>query len=301
MSFRFRFLLIVLLLSLAIFLPGCGTQTPLSSSREITVSTSISPLADLIRQVGGDKVKVTNLVPAGLDPHEYEPRPEDVRQVALSKVFFANGVGEELYLNKLIQNAGNPQLRSVILSDGLPVLQRESGGPGNPHLWLDVMNAEHYVKAIRDILAEVSPTNKAYFEQNAADYLRQLDELDQWITSQIATIPPEARQIIVFHDALPYYAKRYGLTILRPVIHNGEAEPSAKDYSELVQLIREHHVRAVFGEAGFNPKLVQQLAQDAGVKYVGNLYDDTLGTTPDNDSYLAMMRSDTKAIVQALR
>ncbi|MDI6878122.1 MAG: metal ABC transporter substrate-binding protein [Desulfitobacteriaceae bacterium] len=284
-----------------LFLSGCTPQSSETSAQSLTVTTSISPIADLIRQVGGDKVNVINLVPTGLDPHDFEPKPDDIRKVAQSSIFFANGAGEELYLDKLVQNAANPHLQTVVLSNGLNILDKSAGYPGNPHLWLDVKNAEHYVKTIRDSLIKVSPADSTYFQANADKYLNQLDELDQWIKVTIGEIPPEARQIIVFHEAWPYYANRYGLTILRSVVHSGEAEPEPKDYAELIQLIKQKHVRALFGEAGFNPKLVQQLAEDTGVKYVGNLYDDTLGNTPNSNSYLAMMRTNTQAIATALK
>lgn len=297
------------LLSLFLLISGCnarssGTPGPAGvsgSAGPLIVTTSISPIADLIRQVGGDRVKVTNLVPTGVDPHSYEPKPDDIRQVALSSLFFANGAGEELYLDKLVQNAANSHLREIVLSDGLTILDKSPDNPGNPHLWLDVQNAERYVAKIRDALDQASPANKTYFDQNAADYIKQLQELDHWIAGQIATIPASARQIVVFHDAWPYYAKRYGLIILQPIVHSGEAEPSAQEYVDLIQLIKARHVRAVFGEVGFNPKLVQRLAQDTGVKYVTNLYDDTLGATPQSSSYIAMMRTDTVTIVNALR
>lgn len=291
----------LLLLLLYLPLSGCAPQSSQASSQILTVSTSISPLADLIRQVGGDRVNVINLVPAGLDPHAFEPKPDDIRKVAQSSIFFANGAGEELYLDKLVQNAANPHLQTVVLSDGLNILDKAPGNPGNPHLWLDAKNAEHYVVVIRDNLSKVSPANAPYFQANAESYLKKLDDLDQWIKTSIAQLPPEARQIVVFHEAWPYYANRYGLTILRSVIHTGEAEPAPQDYANLVHQIKQEKVRAIFGEAGFNPKLVQQLAQDTGVKYVGNLYDDTLGNTPDSNSYLAMMRTDTEAIVAALK
>ena len=295
------YLVSILMLISLLLLNGCSSQAPTSSVQPMVVSTSISPLADLIRQVGGDKVKVINLVPAGSDPHEYEPKPADVRQVTASSLFFANGIGEELYLNKVISNAANPKLRTVILSDGLTILGKEQGGLGNPHLWLDVQNAKLYIGKIRDALSETYPDQKAYFTQNATTYLAQLTQLDQWIQAQISTLPPEDRKMVVLHDAWVYYAKRYGLTFVQPLLHTGEAEPSAKDYADLINLVRQQKVRAVFSEAGFNPKLAQQLASETGVKYIDSLHDDTLGDTPDNNSYLAMMKSNTNAIVAALK
>lgn len=300
--FRKRFYLINLLLLISLLLlSGCSSPAPITSVQQMTVVTSISPLADLIKHVGGDKVKVINLVPAGSDPHEYEPSPANVREVAASSIFFANGVGEELYLNKIISNAANPNLHTVILSDGLTILGKEQGSLGNPHLWLDVQNAKQYVEKIQTALSETYPTYKSYFAQNAASYLTELTQLDQWIHTQVAAIPEKSRKMVVLHDAWSYYAKRYGLSFVQPLLHTGEAEPSAKEYAELVNLIRTQNVPAVFGEAGFNPKLAQQLASETGVKFIDSLHDDTLGDTPDTNSYIAMMKSNTNAIVSALK
>jgi manganese/iron transport system substrate-binding protein len=296
-----RYLLLFFVLSSIILVSGCSNQAPAATTQPKMVITSISPLADLIQQVGGDKIKVVNLVPAGTDPHEFEPKPSDVRQVAASSIFFANGVGEEVYLSKIIANAANPNLRTVILSDGLTILGKDQGGEGNPHLWLDVDNAKHYVEVIRDQLSQTYPEDKQYFAQNASAYLTKLSELDQWIRSQISTLPPESRKMVVLHDAWTYYAKQYGLAFVQPLLHTGEAEPSAKDYADLIELIHAQNIHAVFSEAGFNPKLAQQLASETGVKFVDTLHDDTLGNTPESNSYIAMMKSNTNAIVSALK
>lgn len=297
---RFYIFIAPILITL-ILLSGCSPQTPAASAKQNVVATSISPLADLIRQVGGDKINVINLVPAGSDPHEYEPKPDDVRRIASASLFFANGVGEELYLDKIIANVGNPQLQTIVLSDGLSIIGKTQDNPGNPHLWLNVQNAERYVEKIRDALDKTYPDYKTYFDQNASRYLDELKQLDAWTQAQIATIPPDARKMVVLHDAWSYYAQRYGLSFVEPLLHTGEGEPSAKDYAQLIDIIRQQHVRAVFSEAGFNPKLVQQLASETGVKFVDNLYDDTLGNTPETNSYIAIMKFDTNTIVSALK
>jgi manganese/iron transport system substrate-binding protein len=292
-----KFTLLIMILSLT----GCVAEKPVSSLNQKLVLTSISPLADLIKQVGGEKVQVVNLVPPGTDPHDFEPKPDVVRQVATARLFIANGVGQEYYLDKLIQNAGNPSLRTVVLSDGLPILGQEKSTQGNPHLWLDVQNTQSYVEKIRDTLIESYPEDKDTFEKNALSFLKELKTLDQWISDQIQTLPADSRKIIVFHDAWSYYANRYGLEILTPVVHNGEAEPSAKEYAEIIQLIQKHKVKAIFGEVGFNSKLIHQLANDSGVKVVDDLYDDTLGETSETDSYIKVMQYNTKALVSALQ
>lgn len=291
----------LVLIALTLILSGCTTQQPTSSANQKLVLTSISPLADIIKQVGGDSIQVVNLVPAGTDPHEYEPNPDAIRQVASAQVFFANGIGQEQYLTKLVNNAGNPSLKTVVLSEGLPILDKGPDSLGNPHLWLDVQNTKQYVTTIRDALIEAYPSEKETFSQNALAYQKELDSLDQWIHDQISTIPEESRKIVVFHDAWTYFANRYGLTVLTPVVRSGESEPSAKEYAEIIQLIQNQKVKAVFGEVGFNPKLIYQLANETGVKVVDDLYDDTLGDTPETESYIKVMQYNTESLVSALK
>ncbi|WP_019850613.1 metal ABC transporter substrate-binding protein [Desulfitobacterium sp. PCE1] len=323
-SNRLNWMKIILAVSLALFITGCTAEKPVSTMNQKVVITSISPLADLIRNVGGDSIQVISLVPTGSDPHTYEPTPDAVRQVAMGKLFFANGVGQEAYLEKLIANSQNKDLRTVILSDGLEILGNEGHkdnhdeeaehhedeahiegnghdhSQGNPHLWLDVKNAQHYVECIRDALIEAYPQDQELFKANAENYLQELEALDQWIAKEIQTIPPENRNLIVYHDAWRYYTERYGLTVLRPVVRGDESEPSAKDYAQLIELIKEYKIKAIFGEVGFNTKLIIQLAQEAGIKMVDDLYNDTLGVTPETDSYIEIMKHNTKAIVSAL-
>lgn len=315
---------IILIASLVFLVGGCTKEEPVSNLNQNVVITSISPLADLIKEVGGDRIQVISLVPTGSDPHTYEPTPDAVRQVATAKLFFANGVGQEVYLQKLVENSQNQDLRTVVLADGLQIkgivdpdsehegeevleddVHVEGDGhdhsQGNPHLWLDVKNAQNYVEKIRDALIETYPLDQEIFTANAENYLQELRNLDQWIQEQINTIPQENRDLIVYHDAWAYYTERYGLTVLRPIVHGEESEPSAKDYAQLIELVKEHKVKAIFGEVGFNTKLILQLAQETGAKVVEDLYNDTLGTTPDTDSYIDIMKHNTTAIVSALK
>ncbi len=300
------FLLLFLLLFL---LSGCAQDqgkpaVPAQTGSGLQVVTSISPLADLIKNVGGDKVQVTALVKPGNDPHDYEPTPEDVRLVSTARIFFANGAGEEPYLERLVKNAASPGLKLVTLSDGLEILDKGWNGDyaetGNPHLWLDVQNAEAYVRKIRDSLSEVSPQNRDYYAERAATYLQDLDQLDKSIAAEISSLPQADRQMVVFHAAWPYFAKRYGLE-LKSLVKNSDSEPSAREYADLITYITSHHVKAVFGEVGFNPKLVQQLARDTGVKFVGNLYDDTVSPDSEANTYIKMMTLDVQTIVKALK
>lgn len=321
---NFRWFRLFTVTALAFILVACSGEQQVSYFNQRIVATSISPLADLIKQVGGEKVQVISLVPTGSDPHTYEPTPDAVRHLSTASIFFANGVGQEYYLEKLVENSQNPELRTVILADGLELLGSQDESPnheeaahlekdphftgdghnhsnGNPHLWLSVKNTQAYVEKIRDTLIEMYPEDKETFTANAKKYLQELEALDQWIQEQINLIPEENRNIIVYHDAWTYYTDRYGLSVVRPIVYAEESEPSAKDYAQLLELIKKNNIKAIFGEVGFNTKLVQHLATEAGVKIVGDLYNDTLGNTPETDSYIDIMKHNTNAFVTALK
>jgi ABC-type Zn uptake system ZnuABC Zn-binding protein ZnuA len=266
---------------------------------------SFSILSDLIKSVGGDKVQVASIVPADTDSHEFEPSPQDVLTIAQGQVLFLNGLNFEEWLTDLIANAGNPNLRQVTLSDRLPVLG--AGGPdpehaaGNPHLWLDVSNAMAYVMVIRDILGELDPANAPTYDANAAAYLALLQRLDFAIYSEVQTIPVANRKMVTFHDAWPYFATRYGLKNFPVHQANPEGELSAQEYAELVDLIRSEGIKVLFGEAGFNPKILQQLARDTGVTFVDGLHGDTLAPSGLPSTYVGMMQYDISLIVNSLR
>jgi manganese/iron transport system substrate-binding protein len=194
----------------------------------------------------------------------------------------------------------------VTLSDGLPVLGKGGENPeyreaGNPHLWLNPRNAIAYVETIRDTLVSLDPANAETYRANADRYRRELEALDGEIAASIATIPAARRKLVTFHDSFPYYCDRYGLEDLAVVSIDPESEPSAADYAELVRLVRRDNVRAIFGEAGFSARTVQQLAADTGATFAPSLYSDTLGSTPDTDTYVKIMRWNTRTIVDNLK
>ncbi|MDI3328559.1 MAG: metal ABC transporter substrate-binding protein [Alicyclobacillaceae bacterium] len=291
-------------LALIAALAGCGRAAPTGnagaeggSGDKVAVVTSITPLADMIRQVGGDRVAVTALVAPGTDPHDFAPKPSDIRAVAGAKVFIANGLGEETYLEKLIQSSGRSDLKVVVLSDGLQALGGGEEGQ-NPHMWLAPSYAIRYVEKIRDTLAQVDPAGATGYQERAKAYIDRLRELDAWIREQIAQIPPDRRTMVVFHDAWPYFCREYGLDYIY-LVSSEQAEPSAQEYAKILTAVKERRVPAVFGEEGFNPKLVQRLAADAGVRFVDGLLDDTVGGA-GADTYIDMMKFDVQLIVGAL-
>ena len=252
-----------------------------------------STLASLVAGVTG--TAVPSLVPIGVSPEDYQPTPHDIEVLHGAHVLFENGAGLEAWLDPTIRNAANPQLVRVVCTDGLPVRD------GNPHLWMDPEFARAYVAKMRDALAAADPAHAATYRSNAAAYDAKLVALTARIHAKIATIPPDHRTLIVFHNALDYYAARFGLNVVGAIEPTAGAEPNPSHIAELVQLARRYHVRAVFAEHEFSPKLAHALADEAGIRTVSYLYDDSVGTDPKVADYIGMLDFDTDAIVAALK
>ena len=275
-------------------------QNPPAGSEKLTAVTTLTVLADLIQQVGGDKVQVKALVPPGGEVHTYQPTPDDIKSVAQATIVFYNGAHLEGWLDQTIRSAGKPNLPIVVLSDGLPLI-KEAGDEPNPHLWLDVANAKAYVERIRDALSKVNSTNAGYYADRTKSYLTQLESLDTWIQAEVNTIPKARRKLVTFHDAFPYFANRYGFSLHGVLVASPGKEPSARDLTALVRRIKQEQVPAVFAEVQFNPKAMEVLASDAGVRVVTNLYNDSLSTGPEANSYITLMKHDVTEIVKALK
>jgi len=282
------------LLSLFV-LAACGGGAGSTSSGGVRVLATTSTLASLAIGVVGDASRVRSLVPIGTSPEDYQPAPQDIEAVHDARVLLENGANLETWLDGTIQNASNPSLIRVVLSDGLPVRD------GNPHLWMDPVFARAYVRKIRDAMIAADPAGAATYRANAAAYDAQLVALTARTQRKIDTIPPAQRVMIVFHNAFNYYDARFGLQTLGVVETNPGADPSPQHLAEIVGLARSHHVRAVFAEPEYSPKLIAALAESAGITTVSDLYDDSIGTDPKVATYIGMIDYDTDTLVRALK
>lgn len=269
----------------------------------LRVVTTTTVFADLIKNVGGDRVQVTSLLPRGADPHTFDPTPRQARAVSAADLFFYNGLGLESGIDRLIQNAARSDLVRVVLSEGLTPLpgvtfEAHSHAEGDPHFWLDVHNAMHYVRGAERALSEFDPAGEGVYTARAKEYLTQLEALDAWFREQISRIPAERRTLVTYHDAFGYLARAYGLKLIGFLMRNPDKEPSPREMAALVAKMRELRAKAVFAEPQINPKFAQALAAEAGV-LVGVLYSDAL--TAEVPTYVAMMRANARALVEALQ
>ena len=281
--------------ALALVLAGCSHTAAQRPSSGATVVATTSTLASLAIGVVGDPSRVRSLVPIGASPEDYQPAPQDIEAIHAADVLVENGSNLEGWLQSDLDNARNSKLTVVVCADGLPVRDE------NPHLWMDPQFARAYVRKIRDALVTADPPNAPTYRRNAAVYYAQLAALVTRTQRKIATIPPAQRTMIIFHNAFLYYNARFGLRTVGVLeIHPG-AEPSPQHIGEIVSLARTYHVRAVFSEPEYSPKLVEALAQSAGIRTIDSLYDDSVGTDPKVSTYIGMIDYDTDTIVNALK
>ena len=285
-------------------LAGCQPSANASGSgKPIPVVTTTTVFADMVRNVGGSAVDVTSLVPKNGDVHTFEPKPADVRAVARAKLLVMNGLGLDDWLAKTITNAssaGTPLVKLAVALPGVSLLPGEEPGTENPHLFMDPKYVELYVDRIASGLKQVDPGYARRIDAQAAAYKSRLGVLDAWVRQQVSTIPSAQRRLVTFHDAFPYYAREYGITIVGVAVAAPGQDPSAGYTAALIDAIRKAGVKAIFSESQFPTKLVDQLAAETGTKVVANLYDDALGDPPVT-SYEAVIRWDTQQLVAALR
>jgi manganese/iron transport system substrate-binding protein len=286
------------------------TAVSLIPGEKLKVVATTSIIADVVANIGGDRIQVTALVPQGTDPHSFEPTPSEVAAVSEADVIFANGAGLEEFLESLVESAGS-QARTIRLSQGIALLEfdveedggQHESGSGDPHTWTDPTNVLVWVDNILDALERLDPEGAEVHEQNALAYKSQLEALDAWVRRQTGEIPESERLIVTDHQIFAYYADEYGFRQVGAIVpgYSSVAEPSAREVAKLEETIRELGVKAIFVGNTVNPSLAQRVAEDTGTQLVF-IYTGSLSEAGgDADTYLDYIRFNTRAIVDALK
>jgi zinc transport system substrate-binding protein len=268
---NFNKLLFAMLLA-ATILAGCITQDESPSgalsgnasenaSHKINVATTIAPLGEFVRAVGGDRVAVTVVVPPGAEPHTFEPTPSLMVNVAQADLYVMNGAGLEFWMNRLLEN--NKKMVVVDSSNGIDLL-KENEDEIDPHVWISLRNAAVQVKNICSGLTEVDPANKEYYSKNRDDYLSKLAALDEELNISFASA--EKKIFVVHHPAWTYFARDYALEQV-PLMEN-EKEPGPKYLSQVIDLARQNNITTIFIEPEFNPKSAEVIAREMNAKIV---------------------------------
>jgi ABC-type Zn uptake system ZnuABC Zn-binding protein ZnuA/ABC-type Mn2+/Zn2+ transport system permease subunit len=281
---------------------GCGGS---DSSNGVSVVATTTQIGDWTRVVGGDAVDVHQILTPNTDPHDYEPRPDDVSATADAKVVFTNGDELDSWIDEVVSDSGS-DAKVGDLGGSVPVKlpgepEGEEASRFDPHWWHDPRNAEAAVRKIAAELSAVYPDDKATFEASANTYIEKLHRLDSGIRACLDGIPAADRKLVTDHDAFGYFADRYGIQVVGAVIpsQTTQAQPSAKDLSDLAALVRREGVNAVFPESSLSPALAEAIAAQTGASVGQDLYSDTLGPEGSSgDSYLHMEQANANALIE---
>jgi zinc/manganese transport system substrate-binding protein len=290
---------LVLGVALVVALSGCGDS---ADDGRLDVTATTTQVADLVRNVAGDRATVDGILAPNSDPHEYEPRPSDAAGLAQADVVFRSGGDVDLWLDQISEASGT-NAPVISLLDSTSTIPAANGSETDPHWWQDPRNAIAAVGAIRDELDAVDPTDRAAFDANARRYTATLRDLDREIATCINRIPPNERKLVTSHDSLAYYAHRYGLEVIGAAIPavNTQAQASAGETADLIDVIQRQHVAAIFPEAGISPKLEEAIASQTGATIGGELWADALGPAgSDGATYVGALAANTRTIVSGL-
>ena len=286
----------------ALFLTSCGSA-PKSNDNTLRVLASTTVLADITQNIAGDRAQVESLLPIGADPHSYQAAPADVAKISESDLLILNGLEYEHFIETLLQNAGKEKM-IVEATTGLSPRKDAGNEHGvDPHMWLDPTLVVTYVENIRDGLIEVDPEGAETYKANADAYIAQLKDLNVWIEGQVNTIPAERRLLVTNHEAVGYFAERYGFEAAGSVIpsFSSNAAPSAQEMASLIDEIKKLNAPAIFLDTADNDTLAQQIADETSVMIVDDLHLESLTEGAPAATYIEMMKYNVSRIVEALK
>ena len=296
-----RALYLLLLAAAATAAVCCGDDDGGSRGGAISVVATTTQLADFARNVGGKRANVHQLLRANSDPHDFEPRPSDAKQLATARLVLESGGGLDGWLGDLIESAGG-SARVVRVIDSVRTI-RDRSGDTDPHWWHDPRNAVLAVNAIREALVDVDPGGRRRYVANARAYVAKLRRLDRGVAACMHEVPPRDRKLVTTHDALGYFAARYDVRIVGALLPSlsTQAQPSARDTERLVGQIRSERVKAIFPESALNPKLERSVYREAGARVGKALWADALGPAGSGGAtYLEAMAANTEAMVDGM-
>ncbi|WP_409318197.1 metal ABC transporter substrate-binding protein [Pseudomonas sp. KCJK9016] len=273
----------------------------LSAAEKLPVVTSFSILADMVHQVGGEHIQITNMVGPDADAHTYEPTPEDAKALLKAKLIVKNGLGFEPWLDRLVTSTDT---KATVISASHGVIPRALEEDGetvpDPHAWHNLANTELYVANITKALIAADPANKADYERNSKTYLKQIYALLAEAKAKLGSLPPGNRKIVTSHDAFGYLGQAYGIDFMAPQGLSTEREPSAAEVAALITQIRQAKVKAVFMENIKDARLLKQIADESGAHIGGTLYSDALAASGPASTFTGLFESNLNTLYDAL-
>lgn len=303
-------LIVNFVLLFAAVIAGCTPTNSNSQDNKLNVVATVSPITNIIYNIGGDRIALSGIVPEGVNSHTFEPAPSDAKKLAQADIIFVNGLHLEDPTIKLAE--ANKKSGAEIVTLGEQTLTPDqyiydfsfpkSEGNPNPHLWPNPIYALRYAEIAMDVLVRRDTANADYYKENYEKFKVRVEALDEAIKATINSIPENHRKLLTYHDSFAYFAPRYGMMVIGAIQPSDFAEPSAKDVADLITQIKQEKVPAVFGSEVFPSPVLEQIAKESGAKYVSDLRDDDLPGAPGEakHSYIGLMVEDVRIMAEAL-
>jgi zinc/manganese transport system substrate-binding protein len=280
---------------------------PLHGAERPTVVATFSVLGDMIANVAGDHIDLVTIVGPDGDTELYQPTLADSRVVAKARVVFMNDINDEFepWLEPLLKQAGfagtkvvaSRGAKTITAEEEHPISGKEAAPVIDQHAWLDSKNGILYVKNIAQALERSDPANAADYRARAAAYIKQLQTVDAWMRTEMATLPAAKRRVIASHDSLQYLAKACGITLISINGWTNKSEPSAAELARLAQQIEAEHVHALFLDSITDPRAMERIAKETQATIAGTLYGDSLSRPGgEADTYILMLRHDVATL-----
>lgn len=295
---------------LALLIAGCAPVVNGSQDDKLNAVATVSPITNIIYNIGGNHITLSGIVPEGVNSHTFEPAPSDAKKLAGADLIFANGLDLEDPTLELARANLKDGAEIVILGEQTISPEKyaydfsfpkEEGHP-NPHLWPNPIYALRYAEIAKDALVRRDPADADYYKGNYEKFKARIEALDEAIMATINSIPENNRKLLTYHDSFAYFAPRYGMTIIGAIQPSDFSEPSARDVANLITQIKEEKVPAVFGSEVFPSPILEQIAKESGAKYVSDLRDDDLPGVPGEakHSYVGLMVEDVRIMAEVL-
>lgn len=276
----------------------------------LRVVSTVSPVTNIIYNIGGDRIELTGIVPEGVNSHTFEPAPSDARTLANADLIFINGLHLEQPTLALAEANLREESEIILLGEQTITPEEyvfdfsfpEAEGSPNPHLWTNPLYALRYAEIVRDALSARDPDGAAMYAANYDAFAQRIADLDAAIQATVESIPEANRKLLTYHDSWAYFAPRYGMTVIGAIQPADFAEPSARDVADIITQVREEGVPAIFGSEVFPSPVLEQIAAESGAEYVDDLRDDDLPGLPGEagHSYIGLMVENLRIMAENL-
>lgn len=305
---KLGFLSLIFMLAVGLF--ACSNANKNSNTSEkLKVVATNSIIADITKNIAGDKIDLHSIVPVGQDPHEYEPLPDDVKKTSQDNLIFYNGInletGGNAWFTKLVQNAKKEENKDYYaVSDGVEVIYLEGQnekGKEDPHAWLNLENGMIYAKNIAKQLSAKDPKNKDFYEANLKNYLEKLEALDKEAKQKFNNIPKEKKMIVTSEGCFKYFSKAYNVPSAYIWEINTEEEGTPDQIKTLVEKLRKTKVPSLFVESSVDERPMQTVSKDTNIPIFEKIFTDSVAEPGQNgDSYYNMMKWNLDKIAEGL-